>query len=175
MLSPATPYWGFDVAQDLELRSPEITVNIGFGLLPGGSGTPFTTYEDTGVTVAAVSGIWEVFGYGNPGPAVGFQRLAADPTISAQVQISAGGSLFRFTSVDLYSSVTNIPYKFTGLVNSIVVFTVDDVRASTAGNYRTVANPNQADLIDALLIELWNPATPCCRNPVGFDNVVLIR
>jgi hypothetical protein len=31
------------------------------------------------------------------------------------------------------------------------------------------------DLIDALSIVLTNAAAACCRNPMGVDNIVLIR
>ncbi|MGD8869737.1 MAG: hypothetical protein PVI01_19105 [Gemmatimonadales bacterium] len=137
---------------------------------------PFTTYDESGFTVSAASGSWEnLTTYGNPAPSIIFTRLASEPTISAEAEISAGDSLFRFTSVDIYSSVTTIPYVLTGLLNSTPVFSVSGVQPNTFGNFVTVTNPNSGDLIDTLRITLSNPATPCCDNPVGFDNVALIR
>jgi len=79
------------------------------------------------------------------------------------------------TSVDIYSSVTPIPYVFTGLLNGSPLFSVSAVQPNTVGNFVTVANPSSGVLIDTLLIELSNPATACCGNPVGFDNVAVIH
>lgn len=137
---------------------------------------PFTTYDESGFTVSATSGSWtNLTTYGNPAPSIIFTRLASEPTITAAAEISAGGSLFRFTAVDLYSSITTIPYTITGLLNSTPVFSVSGVEPNTFGNFVTVSNPNAGDVIDTLRITLSNPATSCCDNPVGFDNVALIH
>jgi hypothetical protein len=119
---------------------------------------------------------WEALTtYGNPAPSIIFRRSAADPTLTAEVQITAGGSAFGFRSVDLYSSITPIPYTITGLRNSNPVFTVSDTVPNTFGNFATVLNPHSTDMIDTLLIRLTNPATPCCPNPMGLDNIVMTR
>jgi hypothetical protein len=153
---------------------PRVRVTIAFGALSN-NGSPFTTYTESGFIVSAVSGNWEVLmTYGNPAPSIIFRRMASEPTINAEVKISAGGSAFSFGSVDLYSSVTPIPFVFTGLINSNTVFTVAGQQPNTFGNFATVPNPNSTDMIDTLLIRLSNPATPCCSNPVGFDNVVVV-
>ncbi len=77
--------------------------------------------------------------------------------------------------MDTYSSTTPIPYVLTGLLNGSSLFSVSAVQPNTFGAFVTVVNPSSGVLIDTLLIELSNPATACCGNPVGFDNVAVIR
>lgn len=156
----------------LTSRVPASAATIGFnGLL---TNAPVTNYAESGFTVSAVSGNWQAFiGYGNPAPLIQFIRQADQPTISASVQVTAGGSPFTFSAVDLYSSITTIPFVFQGFLNSIPVFTVSGTVPNTFGAFATRANPNAALPIDALLITLSNPATPCCANPVGLDNIVV--
>jgi len=154
---------------------PIVPVTITFGGLSG-NGSPFTTYHESGFTVSPTSGSWTALTtYGKPAPSIIFRRLEAEPTMTAEMQITAGGSAFSFSSVDLYSSVTPIPYTITGLMSSTPVFTVSDTVPNTFGNFATVLNQNTTDIIDTLLIRLSNPATPCCSNPVGLDNIVLRR
>jgi hypothetical protein len=84
--------------------------------------------------------------------------------------VTTGGSAFRFSSVDLYSSTTTIPYVFTGLKGATKVFSVSGTVPNTFGNFASVANPNAGDLIDTLVIELTNGVA---QNPMGLDNVRL--
>jgi hypothetical protein len=169
---PGQPGMKFD-ADCNPVRMVQVTITFA-GL--SGNGSPVTTYSESGFTVLAVSGNWQALTtYGHPAPSLIFMRAATDPTTTAEVRITAGGDIFSFTSVDLYSSVTPIPYVFTGMMGSTTAFTVTGTVPNTFGNFVTVANPNSTALIDALLIRLSNPATPCCSNPVGFDNVVLVH
>ena len=139
------------------------------------NGSAFTAYSQGGFTVSPASGRWiALTTYGNPLPSIIFNRSAAQPTITAAVTITAGGSGFRFQSVDLYSSITTIPYVFTGRLNSNQVFSVSAEEGNTFGSFVTVANPNATDTIDTLVITLSNPETPCCPNPVGLDNIVVV-
>jgi hypothetical protein len=136
----------------------------------------FSGHSESGFVVDAVSGSWLVVtSYGRPAPSIQFQRLASESTISAAVRVTAGGTPFVFRSADLYSSVTQIPYTFTGFLGGSMVYTVTDTVPNTFGNFVTVTNPEAAVLIDALTITLSNPATSCCSNPVGIDNIVLSR
>jgi hypothetical protein len=89
--------------------------------------------------------------------------------------VTSSGSTFRFESVDVYSSVTAIPHEIIGLRNGAPVFSVTGTVPNTFGNFATITNPNLTAVIDTLLIRLSNPATPCCSNPVGLDNIVLVR
>ena len=40
---------------------------------------------------------------------------APEPDVDGEVQVTSGAGLFVFSSVDLYSSVTTIPYVITGV------------------------------------------------------------
>ena len=132
-----------------------------------------STYTESGITVLPTAGSWQArTGYGNPAPFIEFVTQAG-VSETGQVQVTAPGSAFSFVSVDLYSSVTPIPYVFTGLMGSTKVFSVSGTVPNTLGNFATVANPNTGDLIDTLVIELTN-GTACCENPMGLDNVRLI-
>jgi hypothetical protein len=151
--------------------APAAAATIGFNNLV--TNDSFTTYTESAFTVSVASGSWQAFvGYGNPAPFILFTRAADQPTISASIQVTAGGSPFTFSAVDLYSSVTTIPYQFQGFLNSALVFTLSDTVPNTFGGFATV-NSNTTLPIDVLLITLFNPATPCCGNPVGLDNIVV--
>jgi len=116
---------------------------------------------------------WVASGYGAPGPAIVFYSPAGT-TLSRQVQVTAAGSTFSFESVDLYSSITPIPYEITGLRDSIEVFWMTGTVPNTFGSFRAVVLQTGRRMIDALVIKLTN-GTPCCPNPMGLDNIVLRR
>jgi len=147
---------------------------IGFSGLTA-NGASVSTYMESGLTVSAASGPWEASTtYGNPAPFIQFYA-APGTTVTGEVRVTAGGSIFSFYSVDLYSSTTPIPYTITGLRNASPVFTVKDTLPNTFGNFRTVANPNASALIDAVSIVLTNTAGIAGRNPMGLDTIVLTR
>jgi hypothetical protein len=138
------------------------------------NGSKFKEYSQAGYTVSSTSGKWDVLAtYGNPLPSIIFNRLATEPTLTAEVTVTAGGATFHFSSVDLYSSITTIPHVFIGRLSSTQVFSVAGEEGNTFGSFVTVPNPNASDTIDTLVIRLSNPATPCCPNPVGLDNIVV--
>lgn len=138
-----------------------------------GDGSPVTEYDESGFNVSSNSGNWKVMAeYGKPAPAIVFMREASEPESQGEIEVTdAGGAIFRFTSVDLYSSITPIPYTIKGYRDSELVFTMSDTVPNTYGNFAVVANPDAAALIDRLTISLSNPETPCCSNPVGIDNI----
>jgi hypothetical protein len=109
----------------------------------------------------------------NPGPFVQFWA-AGGTTVGGEIRVTAS-SPFYFKSVDLYSSTTPIPYTIKGLRRSNTVFILTDALPNTFGNFRTVANPHSGDIIDALSIALTNAAAPCCRNPMGLDNIIITQ
>jgi hypothetical protein len=144
---------------------------IGFGGVVGMHGSAFTTYAENGFTVDAISGPWTIHrNYGRPSPFIQFVRLAGEPTLTGQIRVTAGGALFRFTSVDLYSSVTPIPFVITGLLNSATVFTMTGTVPNTFGAFGTVSAAT-GHLPDTLLISVDNPST--IANPVGVDNIAV--
>jgi hypothetical protein len=142
---------------------------IGFaGLAPNNA--PFVSHTESGFTVMPVSGPWMIStGFGKPGPSVLFPRLSADPP-TAEVSISAGGTRFRFHSVDLYSSITTIPHVITGRLGSTSVFTMTGTVSNTFGGFATVPNLGFDGAIDALVIQMTNPVI---GNSVGLDNIVV--
>lgn len=141
-----------------------------------GNQAPFTSWEESGFTVLVTEASWvNMVGYGNPGPAIEFWTVAGQPAVEGEIRVTAGGGAFSFASVDLYSSITPIPYTFTGLRDAAPVFTVSGTVPNTFGNFERVQNPNKADLIDTLTIRLVNPASDCCGNPMGLDNIMLSR
>ena len=163
-------------------QSSELAVTVGppqagtsmvtfTGLSPVGD--PFVSHLEAGFLVEPVSGPWTIGNYGRPAPFIRFVRLASDPLMTGAIRVTAGGNMFRFTSVDLYSSITPIPYVFTGMREGVTVFTVTGTVPNTFGNLATVPSAFPLELIDTLLISVSNPVTPCCGNPVGLDNIVL--
>jgi hypothetical protein len=153
---------------------PAGTTIIGFNGLAV-NGASVTSYTESGFTVLPTSGAW-VAGttYGNPAPFIQF-TAPGGATVIGEVRVSAGGTVFSFKSVDLYASTTPIPYSLTGVRNSSTVFTVADTLPNTLGNFRTVANPNAAAVIDTLSIVLTNAASLAGSNPMGLDTIVLTR
>jgi hypothetical protein len=133
-----------------------------------------TTYTESGFAITATAANWFFSNYGAPGPSLQFQTAAGVTTVG-EVRITAGGSLFGFKSVDLYSSTTPIPYVFVGLVGGASVFNVPGQHGNTFGNFVTVTNSQPNASVDTLLIRITDPAAPCCANPMGIDNVVLTR
>ena len=141
-------------------------------------GSSFSTYTESGFTVQPVSGDWLVrTTYGNPSPFIYFTGTQ-EQSLTAGISVTNGGSAFQFSSVDLYSSITTIPYTFIGFFNSMVVFTETGTVPNTMGAFATVLNQYSSSFIDALEITLVNPAggcSTCVDNPVGLDDVVLLE
>jgi len=145
-------------------------VTCTFGGLPV-DGETLLSYTESGITVLATAGDWQArTGFGNPAPSILFSTSVGG-TATGQVKVTAGGSAFRFVSVDLYSSMTTIPYVFTGQIGSTQVFSVSGTVPNTFGNFAKVANPNAGDLIDTLVIELANGVA---QNSMGLDNLRLM-
>ncbi len=129
-----------------------------------------SSYTESDITILATAGGWQArTGFGNPAPSILF-FAPVGAAATGQVEVTAGGSAFSFVSIDLYSSVTSIPYVFTGLMGSTKVFAVSGTVPNTFGNFATVANPNAGDLIDTLVIDLTNGVG---QNSMGLDNIRL--
>ncbi len=138
-------------------------------------GAVFSTYTACGFTLIGTTTNWTVStSFGRPAPFIQF-LTPGGTTAVGELLVTASGALFRFSSVDLYSSTTTIPYVITGIANSATVFTIQNTQPNTFGNFATVVNPEPARQVDALLIRLTNPAAACCSNPVGLDNIILAR
>jgi hypothetical protein len=100
---------------------------------------------------------------------------AAGSTTIGQVALTVAGGTFAFTSLDVYSSTTRIPYEISGSANRVALFTIANVQGNTYGQFATVVNPQPSAAIDTLTIRLTNAAAPCCSNPMGLDEIRVIR
>jgi hypothetical protein len=137
-----------------------------------GNGSAFKTYTQGGFTVSGTVGDWVVSTtYGRPAPFIQF-FTPFGPTTSAEISVTAGGEPFTFSSVDLYSSVTQIPYEISGFLNGSLMFRLTATQGNTFGNFATVTNRTPDARIDTLFVRLTNPAA---RNPVGLDNIRVSR
>jgi hypothetical protein len=140
----------------------------------GAHGAQFATYTEDGFTVTAGSTLWTNNRvYGAPAPFVQYYRNKEDPEIVTGLFVSADGADFTFASVDVYSSVTPIPYRVRGYQDSAILFDFFGTVPNTFGQFRTVINPGFPSLIDRLYIQLWNPYVALGGNPVGMDNITV--
>jgi hypothetical protein len=147
---------------------------VGFDELQA-NGAAFASHGACGLTIATTMGNWRASTtYGHPAPFVQFMSPGGTTT-TGEISVTAGGGTFAFVSVDIYSSTTKIPYEITGLAGGAVVVSIQDVQGNTFGNFATVSNRAAGVAIDMLRIRLTNPAAPCCSNPVGLDNLRVIR
>ena len=149
---------------------------IGFNDLSGSQNDPFSFYTEAGFMVFPAGGEpWvQNIVYGKPAPSVIFNRPRDAPELWAGMFIRAeGGSNFTFAAVDLYSSVTPIPYRFLAYDEGMPVFDFTATMPNTMGQFKTADNPYGDVAMDLLYIELVNPFVAVGGNPVGFDNVVV--
>ena len=86
--------------------------------------------------MATDSSDWLASGYGTPGPAIVF-TAPGGTTVTHEIQVTAGGSTFKFTSVDLYSSTMPIPDQINGPPNSVVVFSLSATVPHDLGRHGT--------------------------------------
>lgn len=147
---------------------------VGFNELTAG-GAPFTTHAACGLTIVASAANWVASTtYGHPAPFVQFV-VPGGTTTTGDISLTAVGSTFAFVSVDIYSSTTKIPYEISGSAKGAMVFTLAATQNNTFGGFATITNPQASVVIDTLRIRLTNPAAPCCSNPVGLDNIRVVR
>jgi hypothetical protein len=139
------------------------------------SESPAGMYAESGFTVTTDSSDWIAWtNYGAPAPCIVFFSHGGT-ALTRGVSVTSGAGPFTFVSADLYSSMTPIPYEIVGLRGSVVVFSMTGTLPNTFGNFRTVEHPNGRDTVDTLVIRLSNPAVPGGSNPMGLDNIVLMR
>ena len=152
-------------------------VTIGFDALASvPNRSAFTTYTESGFSLEGTVGGWVALNtYGNPLPFIQFTRDPNPAPTFGEVIVTRGGAPFTFESIDLYSSITTIPYQIVGVRGGATVFTLTGTVPNTFGGFATVRNSGPAVAVDTLHVRLTNPGTVCCSNPVGFDNLVLLR
>jgi hypothetical protein len=137
-------------------------------------GVPYNGHSESGFDVLPVSGDWLSSVGGFPKRAsIIFRRVQSDAALTASVEVTAEGLPFTFDAVDLYSSITRVPYMFTGFWKSSPVLVISGELPNIFGNYVTVSG-DPTEVIDRLVIQLTNPKTSCCGNPMGLDNIVVM-
>jgi len=172
-VSPAAPSTAGSTDITVTATIPPGPCTIGFDGLTANR-APFATHTACGLTVEATGAAWQgVTTYGVPPPFIWFLAPGGS-TLTGDVTLRSAHDAFTFTSVDLYSSTTRIPYEVTGLAAGVEAFSLHDEVGNTFGNFKTVSNPH-GTAIDTLRIRLTNPAAPCCENPVGLDNIRIAR
>jgi hypothetical protein len=135
----------------------------------------FASHTACALSVAATAATWQVSTtYGRPAPFIQFLSAAGSTTIG-EIGVTATGGTFAFTSMDIYSSTTKIPYEITGSVKGGVLFTIAKVQGNTYGDFATIVNSQASAAIDRLTIRLTNAAAPCCSNPMGVDGIRVIH
>jgi hypothetical protein len=138
-------------------------------------GAAFTTLTSCKLEVSVTAASWVAStSYGNPAPFVQFFSPAGTTT-TGEITVSGVSTAFSFTSVDIYSSTTKIPYDISGFSGGALVFAIEAVQPNTFGGFATVGGPGPRGPLDKLRIRLTNPAAPCCTNPVGLDNIRVVR
>jgi hypothetical protein len=147
---------------------------ITFDHLLGDDGTPFTSYEENGLTIINTNRPWEVRErFGHPAPSIIFFNDDPQRDTVGEVEIVSRYESFAFRSVDLYSSVTAIPYSITGTRQTRETISLTGTVPGTYGAFATVST-SDLTLFETLTIRLTNPRG-CCRNPMGLDNITVLR
>lgn len=147
---------------------------IGFNNLSGSNGSTFTTYTESGYTVAAASGDPRVAtGFGNPAPAVFFSFTSG--STSGSISVTSGGSAFTFSSVDLAnansSSSSIASYTLTGYLGAVQAFTqTGTLFGAYPFAFVTVSSTQPTLLIDRLVIADANTSGTTSAN---VDNIVV--
>lgn len=150
---------------------------VTFETMTGNSLDPFTGITENGVTVTPSDPSWlkSFTVFGNPSP------FLTTTGFEVWLDVTRGGGLFRFTSVDLQDftlGAFNVPsrYAIDGLLGGSVVFSlVGSLPISSSSGWATISSGSAMDiLVDSLRITLRrsaeDPATATLR---GLDNIVV--
>ncbi len=137
-------------------------------------GAPFTGYAQNDFTVAPILGAWIVSGYGNPGPSIIFVDNQGVGGQMSSVAVTEAGEDFTLGAIDLYSSITPIPYTLLGTLGGQTVFSVSGTVPNTFGNFATVPSTYATAVIDRLQVTLTTVSIGGIgSNPYGIDNIVV--
>lgn len=155
-------------------------VTVGFnGLSSAPPGAPLVSYSEAGFTIALAGANWTAWG-----DSIVFRQQSQETDTTGELTITSGGGLFTFAAIDVYASITHVPFEFVGLRNGTPVYTASGTVPNPRGNFLTVMNPHPSVSVDAVVIRVTHPPTPqltCpappgqCLSPAGVDNIVLVR
>lgn len=147
----------------------------------GLAGQVFFSHSESGFTVrsTAVKGRWWISAWESPTPpyvSIDSPIMPGEPgvdgPVDGTVSVTAGGSTFRFSSIDLRGFGHDGAYVFTGLRNGATVFTAqgDIPRAA----FVRVQSPSAA-AIDTLLIRLFTVRVNGEGASYSLDNIALLE
>ncbi len=142
---------------------------ITFSPLPGPTDAPYAGHAESGFTVTATSGsFFQALVYGNPVPSI-YDGPVGQPSTGA-IQVTEGGALFTFNSVDYSSNNGNSGYSIQGFNGASMAFNDTGVLSGTFSpfSFSTLAGAHTAVQIDRLLIQI-TPSTGVTS--VNLDNI----
>lgn len=138
------------------------------------NGQAFKKYSEYGFQVTAgANDDWVVNGsYGNPAPMIQFP-VPADKIVTNAVTVTHATERFTYKSVDLYSSLSPVKWKFAGSLKGKTVYSQSGQMPNPTGGFTTLKNGHAGAAVDKVDITLTNVKVPCCGNEIGIDNIVL--
>lgn len=143
---------------------------ITFDALGGSNGDSFSSYSESGFTVARTSGdicVAKVFG--NPTPDLFGGPTCNDAVTTSTLRITkVGGGSFRFLSADLAANGGASTYTFAGFLGAISQYSVSDDFSYGTAVFGTTANSASNVFVDELLISFSTRGTS-----YNIDNIAL--
>ncbi len=125
---------------------------ITFDGLTGATADPLSAYTEDGFTVTPTLGEWkEAHVFGNPLPSIYVSDLGPD-TPFGNLQITAGGGLFVFNSLDLQAFNSGVGYEIRGSRGGTLLFSVANGQAPSPG-FQTLTGGG-AMVIDTLTFDI---------------------
>lgn len=125
---------------------------ITFDGLTGATADPLTAYTEDGFTVTPTLGAWkEAQVFGNPIPSIYVSDLGPG-TPFGNLQITAGGGLFVFNSLDLQAFNSGVGYEIRGSREGAVLFSVPNSQAASPG-FQTLTGGSSL-VIDTLTFDI---------------------
>jgi len=149
--------------------------SVQFDGVTGADGAAFTDYVESGIEIYSVSGNWLVGrNYGSPAPYIYVKEKAGEKD-NNKLRITAKFGSFYFRSIDIYSSVTQVKYLFTGWQSQKQVFNESATVLNTFGQFASVETKYGNILLDTLYVSVAStPSTPL-DNPIGVDNIDVVN
>lgn len=124
---------------------------ITFDGLTGATADPLSAYSEDGFTVTPTLGTWkEAHVFGNPLPSIYVSDLGPG-TPFGNLQITAGGGMFMFNSLDLHAFNSGVGYEIRGSLGGTVVFSVANNQAADAA-FQTLTGSSL--VIDTLTFDI---------------------
>lgn len=105
---------------------------ITFDGLTGATADPLSAYTEDGFTVTPTLGAWkEAHVFGNPLPSIYVSDLSVN-TPFGNLEITAGGNLFVFNSLDLQAFNSGVGFEIRGSRGGTVLFSLANSQAASA-------------------------------------------